>query len=499
MTPKANGSSWSGFTRAIAARKTLFIGGLAVLLAIAVFGRSHTIRRALHRLNLRTYTHYNAMARPQAGEKMLVFAPHPDDETLGCGGLIQQAVQAGSSVKVILMTNGEYPEIDVVLFEETVRFSKAAFVRLGEMRKEESLRALSCLGLSPDDVTFLGYPNFYLSDMWLPAHWQPQNPIRSVRTRSTQSPYPDSMTKNTVYCGQSALRDVETVLLREKPNAVFTLHPNDVHPDHWPTYALVRYALEELSARGDTFAKHVRLYTYLIHRDSWPTQRGFRPGSPLEPPFSLTLDGQTDWRELPLSAEQTTLKHKATGMYRTQAGTIDPLLRSFARTNELFGVVPILTWENGSVVPSTTVIVDPQSDLVSSTEYKHGDISHVSLGRNGDRMTVEVATRGTAAATTGYHLSIHAGRADESDRVIAEYDWQGSAASGLLCSDGDLRVISPAQLSADFSQSRSTIEAPWPMKDRKQTFFMIRAWTTRGKHVTDQTATATYRIAALGR
>lgn len=40
-------------------------------------------------------------------EGLLIIAPHPDDEVLGCGGLIQQALAHGSRVDVVILTNGE--------------------------------------------------------------------------------------------------------------------------------------------------------------------------------------------------------------------------------------------------------------------------------------------------------------------------------------------------------------------------------------------------------
>src|SRR5947209_4351316 len=36
----------------------------------------------------------------------LVFAPHPDDETLGCGGAIVRKKRAGAVVKIVVMTDG---------------------------------------------------------------------------------------------------------------------------------------------------------------------------------------------------------------------------------------------------------------------------------------------------------------------------------------------------------------------------------------------------------
>src|SRR5215471_1540498 len=45
------------------------------------------------------------------GTRLLVVAPHPDDETLGAGGLIQRVHATGGSVKVVYLTDGDgYPE-----------------------------------------------------------------------------------------------------------------------------------------------------------------------------------------------------------------------------------------------------------------------------------------------------------------------------------------------------------------------------------------------------
>jgi len=40
-------------------------------------------------------------------ERILILAPHPDDETLGCGGTIQKALLQGKTVKVVFLTSGD--------------------------------------------------------------------------------------------------------------------------------------------------------------------------------------------------------------------------------------------------------------------------------------------------------------------------------------------------------------------------------------------------------
>ena len=38
---------------------------------------------------------------------MLVFAPHPDDEVIGCAGVMMQAIAAKKRVGVVVFTNGD--------------------------------------------------------------------------------------------------------------------------------------------------------------------------------------------------------------------------------------------------------------------------------------------------------------------------------------------------------------------------------------------------------
>lgn len=44
---------------------------------------------------------------PGGGARLVVLAAHPDDETLGCGGLLADAARAGADITVLLATDGE--------------------------------------------------------------------------------------------------------------------------------------------------------------------------------------------------------------------------------------------------------------------------------------------------------------------------------------------------------------------------------------------------------
>ena len=43
--------------------------------------------------------------------RLMVFSPHPDDESLAAAGLIQRVLSLGGSVKVVFMTSGDGPAV----------------------------------------------------------------------------------------------------------------------------------------------------------------------------------------------------------------------------------------------------------------------------------------------------------------------------------------------------------------------------------------------------
>jgi LmbE family N-acetylglucosaminyl deacetylase len=69
---------------------------------------------------------------------MVVIAPHPDDETLGIGGLIVSQRQNGVPILLIAVTDGENAYADSV--------------RLGDVRSEEQASAAARLGVERDDI-----------------------------------------------------------------------------------------------------------------------------------------------------------------------------------------------------------------------------------------------------------------------------------------------------------------------------------------------------------
>ncbi len=103
----------------------------------------------------------------QRHDRLLVLAPHPDDETLATGGILQQARAAGASVRVIIASDGDNNPWPQRWIERRWRIDASARARWGRRRRAESLRALAILGVPDDAVRHLGWPDLGLTDLLL--------------------------------------------------------------------------------------------------------------------------------------------------------------------------------------------------------------------------------------------------------------------------------------------------------------------------------------------
>jgi len=125
-------------------------------------------------------------------EPAVVFAPHQDDETLGCGGTIARKKQLGARVKIIYTTDGSRSHEGLISPDELAR-----------QRADEAIAACETLGVPGRDVGFLGIENGTLehqdertlaverlvellrteapSQLWIPYHREPP-PDHAVTT-----------------------------------------------------------------------------------------------------------------------------------------------------------------------------------------------------------------------------------------------------------------------------------------------------------------------------
>jgi LmbE family N-acetylglucosaminyl deacetylase len=133
-----------------------------------------------------------------SANRVLVFAPHPDDEVLGCGGALADLLERGARLEVVLVTDGAAGARD-----------SGERARIATMRMEESRRALDALGGGVLHAG--GFPDRGLGER---------------------------------------LEDVEALLARRlleaAPDLVFAPSPVETHPDH----RAVAASLFRLAARA---------------------------------------------------------------------------------------------------------------------------------------------------------------------------------------------------------------------------------------------------------
>ncbi len=342
-----------------------------------------------------------AMPAVTRDDRVLVVAPHCDDETLGTGGVLRAAVRAGAKVRVAVITNGDGFHLGAQrLFRETV-VAPGDYVRMGLERQRETRAALSDLGVPRAAASFLGYPDAGTATMWM-RYWDPRQPYRSPQTLHDRSPYGNAFTHSAPYAGRSLLDDLKKIIAEFKPTVVYCPHPNDVHQDHWAAYGYTAAALYELGMLDS-----VRVRLCLIHRRGWPTPRALARRLPLLPPPELaTLN--TYWSALPLDAATEDAKYHALLQHRSQLLVMSEFILSFARTNELLGEVP---WVSLPVIPPGAwgklrpAILDPPKR--SEATPLSADLTRISAATDGAKLYLRIELAGPPSPDVTYRILLH--------------------------------------------------------------------------------------------
>ncbi len=361
-----------------------------------------------------------------ADERILVVAPHCDDEALACGAVIHDAVKVGARVHVLLVTNGDgYGE----MVRRLERAGPKTYIRFGKKRQQETLDAMRLLGLTDQDVTFLGYPDRGISAMWL-SNWTPDNLYTSRYTKCDTSPYANSFRKDAPYCGRALLADLESVILSFRPTSIYYPHPSDQHSDHWGVQCFVQQSIHELRLRPE-----VREGMYVVHRGDWPVPQGLHPTMRLAPPACLTKLGM-EWFGYPLTKEDVALKLRAIRCYKTQLPYMGEYMYSFDRKNELFSTyVPVeipfiraaqnsdteAVWE--SVTPA---MLDPVGDSVKvGFMSRGGDIRAVKCYCDEQNVHVRVELANLHSKRLDYGVSVFGLPDATATRIAVSLDSKG--------------------------------------------------------------------------
>jgi LmbE family N-acetylglucosaminyl deacetylase len=291
-----------------------------------------------------------ALAQPRSTRpaSIVVFAPHPDDEVIGCAGVIMQALARGERVKVVAITSGDgFPAAAAGVTHKAVdQVGRDDFFALSRFRQIQSRTALGILGGKADDLIVLGYPDGDLGNLYDGAD---DKVIRQQFTKknetyaSIQKDYHTSVHgRPAAYQRSSVLGDLVELLTSLQPTEIYVTDETDGHIDHRAAFWFVRDAAKQVGYTG-------AFYTYLVHGlPAWPFPTGVTPDLPFE---SRKVDGEVaprglSWpppRRVPLSPEQAQRKLKSiqahnipvVGMPEHQSE-----MESFVKSEEVFWTPP---------------------------------------------------------------------------------------------------------------------------------------------------------------
>ena len=223
----------------------------------------------------------------QAIGAALVMAPHPDDESLGCGGTVARLRAQGYAVYILFVSDG-------TLSHPNSRAYPAA--RLRDLREQEARTALEILGVAGDACTFMRLP-----DRHVPLPGEPGF--------------------------AEAVAVVAELMNQVKPHTVFMPWRRDPHPDHRAVWHIGRAALAQQPGP-------IRGLEYLI----WLWELGTpsdQPGPDEMSVWRVPIDDVMAQRDRAIAAHQSQVTRliddDPTGFYLSPE-----LLTHFARPREIF-------------------------------------------------------------------------------------------------------------------------------------------------------------------
>ena len=214
---------------------------------------------------------------PQSGQRVLVFSPHPDDESIGVGGYIAQSIENGANVEIVLVTNGDFHGNELERYAE---FKAATHI----------------LGVPESNLVFLGFPDGKLDEM--------DPTVLAVALQSQIEQF--------------------------NPNIIIYPDVQDANPDH----STIGKAVQKILAAAP---EQITSYEYLVHfKLIWPRPRELAPNLDLSPPEQL-INADTTWEKVPLSQNIENIKSQAIHTYHSQLENewLHGLLLSSIRKNEL--------------------------------------------------------------------------------------------------------------------------------------------------------------------
>lgn len=248
---------------------------------------------------------------------LLVIAPHPDDEAIGCAAVMMRAIQKRQRVGVVLVTNGDgYPQAAAAVAKKPVgRLEPADFLRLARVRQQHSVDALGEIGVRGGDLIVLGYPDSGLREIYKRKDDQPYRRAFTGKAETYAAVLSDYHTlahgRPAAYTRASLLADLEEIIKAREPKEIYVTGEADTHPDHQAAFWFARDAAKAAGYRGP-------LLTFVVHG---------------KPPADAS-------RRVALTQAEQDRKRAILKQYQTKLSPVEGnLAADYTREEEVFSVV----------------------------------------------------------------------------------------------------------------------------------------------------------------
>ena len=215
-------------------------------------------------------------------DRILILAPHPDDESIGTGGLLLRARAVGATARVVFGTSGDNNAWPQRAIERRLFIPPSARSRWAARRREEARAALRFLYGTDSPVLFLNLPD-------------------------------QGVTRVLLHGGEQVIAGLRAEIAAFRPTMIALPSADDAHPDHSALHVLSRFALREPPP-------DCRVLCYLVHRR----------GHPAPAPES----------ELRLTSNEVRDKRRAILCHETQMALSRRRFTSYAKPGELFTGLP---------------------------------------------------------------------------------------------------------------------------------------------------------------
>jgi LmbE family N-acetylglucosaminyl deacetylase len=328
----------------------------------------------------------------KSSDRILIFSPHPDDETIATAGIIKKALDQNATVTVVVMTDGSEGTTQKEFSQYLKKTKQNNSTSLVELRHNETLDAMSKLGLNSNNIIFLGYPDTGLKPLF-EDYWDENNVYKSnlAFNNYDHSPYSFSYQPGVSYTGSNVAENLKEIIENFKPTIIITPDGWDEHSDHWATNAFVMYSAAITHFKG-------KIYCYITHKGclTWPSPAIYEPGFKLSPPTEMqNLD--VNWIFIPLTSNEENAKENALDSYKLPLNLTNGYLKSFIRTNELLTthqpveVERIYTHDFFIMGMPYTSFKDIRYDYGTKTLKTSDELSSVGLEYDNDKFYVVIS------------------------------------------------------------------------------------------------------------